>query len=558
MQAEVRSTRRRPAMVFIAAVVALCSASLTGAEAAAGVAAGARAGVSSWATGLQVPGSAELSLGWIDSVSCAAAGNCSAGGVYVDQDFRSRAAVANEVNGVWGQFQRVDGLPAEPGQANASTNSVSCASAGNCSAGGITKLLMTATRSLSTRRTAAGAGRSRSPAWPVSARARMARSFRCRAARRASAPRPGTTTPPAHGTVPAASRHSLSASGTAPGAGRNRSPASPASTQAATPRSPRCRAARRATALRAGTTSPRAVRRRLSSASGTPPGAARRKSPAWPASAQAGMPRSPRCRAARRATAPRAGTTSPRAASRRSSSPSGTPPGAGRRKSRPGPPQQGPRCPGQLGVVRLGGQLRRRRVLLCRLRESAGVRRHPAARQLGPGGAGPRHSPPQNRGFWPDHLGVVRLGGQLQRCRELRLLEGRAAVRGQRKERPVGPRRGSLWHVGPQRGPRRDRVGVLRIGGQLHRRRVVRARLLGGWLPACRRPEQRHLGQRPDASASTMRLTSAIILTSVRSALQSAAARLPPGPTCIFVALNAPRGRVGRALLRPPAARRPR
>lgn len=70
------------------------------------------------------------------SVSCAAAGNCSAGGNYALSAQRSQAFVVNETNGIWGAAQRVHGLTnGEAGQ-NTEVYAVSCPSAGNCSAGG--------------------------------------------------------------------------------------------------------------------------------------------------------------------------------------------------------------------------------------------------------------------------------------------------------------------------------------------------------------------------------------------------------------------------------------
>jgi hypothetical protein len=77
-------------------------------------------------------------MGWIGTVSCATPGNCGAGGAYVDQTGFSYPSVVDEQRGVWGHPARVEGLPA-PRYANAQagTVSVSCASPGNCSAGGL-------------------------------------------------------------------------------------------------------------------------------------------------------------------------------------------------------------------------------------------------------------------------------------------------------------------------------------------------------------------------------------------------------------------------------------
>jgi hypothetical protein len=92
-----------------------------------------------WGKAQQVPGLAALNKGGlaeIASVSCAAAGSCSAGGFYRDASFREHAFVAGEVKGVWGKAQQVPGLAALNKGGFAAINSVSCAKAGRCSAGG--------------------------------------------------------------------------------------------------------------------------------------------------------------------------------------------------------------------------------------------------------------------------------------------------------------------------------------------------------------------------------------------------------------------------------------
>ena len=92
-----------------------------------------------WGKAQQVPGTAALNKGGdagIFSVSCASAGDCSAGGHYRDAFRRGQVFVAGEVNGVWGKAQQVPGTAALNKGGNAVIESVSCASAGNCSAGG--------------------------------------------------------------------------------------------------------------------------------------------------------------------------------------------------------------------------------------------------------------------------------------------------------------------------------------------------------------------------------------------------------------------------------------
>jgi hypothetical protein len=100
-----------------------------------------------WGKAIEVPGTAALNRGGnadIDSVSCASAGNCSAGGIYADvpgqpNSDRDQAFVVSQVNGVWGKAMEVPGTAALNQGGNAEVTSVSCASAGNCSAGGFYK-----------------------------------------------------------------------------------------------------------------------------------------------------------------------------------------------------------------------------------------------------------------------------------------------------------------------------------------------------------------------------------------------------------------------------------
>ncbi len=97
---------------------------------------GARAFVASedggvWGAAIEVPGVAGLGHSAVSSVSCGSVGNCAAGGIYYDNGVR-HAFLASEQNGVWGTAIDV------PGTAGLSSSvaSVSCASPGNCSAGG--------------------------------------------------------------------------------------------------------------------------------------------------------------------------------------------------------------------------------------------------------------------------------------------------------------------------------------------------------------------------------------------------------------------------------------
>jgi hypothetical protein len=92
-----------------------------------------------WGTAQEVPGTAALNqrgFASISSVSCASAGNCSAGGSYDDSSFHLQAFVVNEINGVWGTATEVPGTASLNKGGTAEITSVSCMSAGNCSAGG--------------------------------------------------------------------------------------------------------------------------------------------------------------------------------------------------------------------------------------------------------------------------------------------------------------------------------------------------------------------------------------------------------------------------------------
>jgi len=122
---------RRFAAIRVAAAAAVCAIVVTG----AGVAAAASGGT--WGTAREMPGTAALDQGLPAealSVSCASAGNCSAGGTYADVPDSSQAFVASEMNGTWQKAREVAGT-LNQGRA-AVVNSVSCASAGNCAAGG--------------------------------------------------------------------------------------------------------------------------------------------------------------------------------------------------------------------------------------------------------------------------------------------------------------------------------------------------------------------------------------------------------------------------------------
>jgi len=73
---------------------------------------------------------------WIKSVSCASPGNCAAGGTYGDSSHHAQGFVVSEVSGSWGKALEVPGLAALNTAGVAVVWSVSCPSAGNCAAGG--------------------------------------------------------------------------------------------------------------------------------------------------------------------------------------------------------------------------------------------------------------------------------------------------------------------------------------------------------------------------------------------------------------------------------------
>jgi len=90
-----------------------------------------------WGQAINVPGLRAPHAGQhtdVKSVSCASPGNCAAGGWYEHSEFQG--FVVSESNGAWGQAINVPGLEALNKDGYAIVNSVSCAPAGNCVAGG--------------------------------------------------------------------------------------------------------------------------------------------------------------------------------------------------------------------------------------------------------------------------------------------------------------------------------------------------------------------------------------------------------------------------------------
>jgi hypothetical protein len=95
-----------------------------------------------WRKVFWIPGLAALDRGHsaeLDYLSCPSDGNCTASGSYTDASKVSRPFVVTEVHGVWDQAKPVPHLTGLPDQAPGSTlrfGAISCASPGNCSAGG--------------------------------------------------------------------------------------------------------------------------------------------------------------------------------------------------------------------------------------------------------------------------------------------------------------------------------------------------------------------------------------------------------------------------------------
>jgi PASTA domain len=96
----------------------------------------------SWSTGTEaaLPANATATGGvaGLSSVSCSSAGNCSASGSYLDSSDDIEGLLLTETTGTWGTgVEAVLPSNADTSQPGVDLSSVSCASAGNCSAVGI-------------------------------------------------------------------------------------------------------------------------------------------------------------------------------------------------------------------------------------------------------------------------------------------------------------------------------------------------------------------------------------------------------------------------------------
>ena len=93
----------------------------------------------SWSDAIKVPGTGTLNKGGaagVRSASCATASNCTVGGYYSDKSSKRQAFVAEKTNGNWGTAVKLPGAATLNKGGNAEVTSVSCATAGYCTAGG--------------------------------------------------------------------------------------------------------------------------------------------------------------------------------------------------------------------------------------------------------------------------------------------------------------------------------------------------------------------------------------------------------------------------------------
>ena len=469
-------------------------------------------------------------------MSCASAGNCSAGGYYIDGSGHQQAFVVSEANGTWQPADEVPGTA--PSTRAGAPRSPRCrvprrataAPAGPTPTAPATSRRSWPARSNGTWGTAERGARHRRPQPGRERRGRLGvvrlggQLQRRRVLHR-------QLRPPAGVRGQRDQRHL--------GHRPRRCPAPPPSTRAGTPTSTRCRVPRRATAAPAGPTpTAPATSRRSWPTRPTAPGARPRRCPAPRPSTRAGTPRSSRCRVPRRATAAPAGTTSTAparagvrgqrdrrhlghgrgGARHRRPQPGGIaaiesvscasagncsaggdyPDGSGHSAGVRG--QRGrrhlghrPRGPGTAALNHGGTPASTR----CRARRRATAaragttptapatsRRSWSARPTAPGAPprGARHRRPQPGRRRRHQLGVVRLGGQLQRRRVLhRQLRPPAGVRGQQDVAP-GHAPGRTWF---RHEPSRDGHGAASTGAQQPA------------APSARRGRRRPLGAGP-------------------------------------------------------------
>lgn len=92
-----------------------------------------------WGKAIQMPGTAALgasSSAGVSSVSCGSAGNCAVVGYYWDNQGFEYPFIENQVSGKWGTATPVPGMAAFGQKSNGRLYAVSCGSPGNCAAAG--------------------------------------------------------------------------------------------------------------------------------------------------------------------------------------------------------------------------------------------------------------------------------------------------------------------------------------------------------------------------------------------------------------------------------------
>jgi hypothetical protein len=92
-----------------------------------------------WGTAQSLPSVVALNTGnsaGVASISCASAGDCSATGNYTDTSNNSQVFVETETNHTWGTAQQAPGISVLESTYASAANSISCSSPGNCSSGG--------------------------------------------------------------------------------------------------------------------------------------------------------------------------------------------------------------------------------------------------------------------------------------------------------------------------------------------------------------------------------------------------------------------------------------
>jgi hypothetical protein len=91
-----------------------------------------------WNKAAEVPGTGALNVGGsaqVTTISCSSAGNCSAGGFYVTKG-PLELFVITQRKGIWGKATVLPGILSHNKGSSTQIYSLSCTSAGNCSAGG--------------------------------------------------------------------------------------------------------------------------------------------------------------------------------------------------------------------------------------------------------------------------------------------------------------------------------------------------------------------------------------------------------------------------------------